>query len=194
MTAVPLPRRTGFPTALWGMLILIASESMLFGCLIATYFYLRFRAPEWPPAGTHAPAIATSLILTPCLAATSLPMHIASLAVRAGRLARARLALVAALVVQCGYLAYEIKDYTDKLAQTDITRNAYTSIYYTLLGADHGHVAVGLLLDVWLVWKLLHGMTRYRRNALRAIAFYWYGVAFLTLLVTLTVLSPGFAR
>ena len=55
------------------------------------------------------------------------------------------------------------------------------------------HVAIGLLLDVWLLGKLLGGMTRYRRNALRAIALYWHGVNVLTLIVTLTVLSPSFS-
>lgn len=189
MTAVPLPRRTGFPAAWWGMLILIASESMLFGCLIATYYYLRFRAPEWPPAGTHAPAIATSIVLTALLVATSAPMHVASLAVRAGRLGRARLAIVAALVVQCAYLAYEIKDYSDQLAQADITRNAYTSIYYTLLGADHGHVLVGILFNLWLLGKLVTGITRYRANAAQAIAWYWHFVNVVTVVVVATLLS-----
>jgi heme/copper-type cytochrome/quinol oxidase subunit 3 len=189
MTAVPLPRRTGFPAAWWGMLILIGSESMLFGCFIATYYYLRFKAPEWPPAGTHAPAIATSLILTACLVATSAPMHIASLAVRTGRLGRARLAIVTALVVQCGYLAYEIKDYSDQLAQSDITRNAYTSIYYTLLGADHAHVLIGILFNLWLLGKLVTGITRYRTHAAQAIAWYWHFVNVVTIVVIATLLS-----
>ena len=63
-----------------------------------------------------------------------------------------------------------------------------------LLGADHAHVAVGLLLDLWLIGKLVRGMTPYRRNALRAVSFYWLAVNVLTLVVTLTVLSPAFAR
>ena len=95
--------------------------------------------------------------------------------------------------MQCGYVAYEFNDFKDQLHQVDITHDQYTLIYYTLLGADHAHVAIGLLLDVWLLGKLLGGMTRYRRNALRAIALYWHGVNVLTLIVTLTVLSPSFS-
>ena len=57
-----------------------------------------------------------------------------------------------------------------------------------------GAVAVGLLLDAWILWKLLFGMTEYRRRAVRGIALYWYAVIVLTIAVTLTVTSPAFAR
>jgi cytochrome c oxidase subunit III len=189
MTAAALPRRPSMPTAWWGMLILIASEAMLFGCLIATYYYFRFRTPNWPPAGIDPPPLATTLILTFCLAATSVPMQLAALAARAGNLVRARLFLVAALVVQCGYLAFEIDEFRAELAKTAISRDAYSSIYYTLVGADHAHVALGILFTVWLLGKLTTGLTRYRVNASLAIAWYWHFVNVLTIVVAGTVLS-----
>jgi heme/copper-type cytochrome/quinol oxidase subunit 3 len=171
------------------MAILIASETMLLGSFLATYYYLRFKAPVWPPHGDHAPPIATTLILTACLVATSVPVQLASVAARAGRLASTRLAIVAALVVQCGYLAYEIKDYTDQLHRSDITHDSYTSIYYTLLGADHGHVLIGVLFNLWLLGKLTGGFTRYRVNAAQAIAWYWHFVNVMTLVIVGTLLA-----
>jgi heme/copper-type cytochrome/quinol oxidase subunit 3 len=189
MTAAPLPRRSSIPAAWWGMSILIASEGMLFGCLIATYFYLRFKNPAWPPDGIPEPRLAVPLVLTACLAGTSAPMQLALAAVRAGRVATARLFLVAALVVQCGYFAYEVHDFHDQLGKADITRNAYTSIYYTLLGADHGHVLLGILFNLWLLGKLARGLTRYRANATLAITWYWHFVNVLTIVVVGTLLS-----
>ena len=50
--------RTGLPTAVWGMIILIASEATLFSAFIAVYFYLRFTSPGWPQDGLPAPAVA----------------------------------------------------------------------------------------------------------------------------------------
>ena len=47
--------RSGMPAAWWGMIILIASESMLFATFIASYFYLRFSHPVWPPHGIPMP-------------------------------------------------------------------------------------------------------------------------------------------
>ena len=49
-----------------------------------------------------------------------------------------------------------------------------------LLGADHAHVFVGLLFNVWLLWKLARGLTTYRANAVQAIAWYWQFVNVLT--------------
>jgi heme/copper-type cytochrome/quinol oxidase subunit 3 len=181
--------RVGRPASWWGMMILIASEATLFACMIASYFYLRFKTAVWPPTGIPEPRVVVPLILVGCLAATSLPMQMASRAARSGRLPTARLALVLALVVQCGYFAYEVHDYADQLQTFDITRNAYSSIYYTLLGADHAHVFVGILLDVWLLLKLARGLTTYRVNATQAITWYWHAVNVVTLAVIGTLLS-----
>jgi heme/copper-type cytochrome/quinol oxidase subunit 3 len=188
VTAVSLPRR-GFPAAWWGMAILIASEAMLFGCFIATYFFLRFKSVTWPPAGIDPPPIATSLILTAALVATTVPMYLASQAARSGLLARTRACLLVALVVQTGYIAYEIVDFHSQLQRVDIGVNAYTSIYYTLLGADHGHVIIGVLFNLWLLGKLVTGLTRYRVHAVQAIAWYWFFVNAVTVVVIGTLLS-----
>jgi heme/copper-type cytochrome/quinol oxidase subunit 3 len=176
--------RPGGPrVAVWGMVMLVASEVTLFGTFIGTYYYLRFSDLRWPPAGTPEPRVVVPLVMAGVLATSSLPMWLAAHAVRAGRLWSARVALVVALLVQSGYLGYEIHDYVQQLHVSRPQDNAYSSIYYTLLGADHAHVAVGILLGVWLLWKLAGGITRYRRNATQAVAVYWHAVNVLTLVV-----------
>jgi heme/copper-type cytochrome/quinol oxidase subunit 3 len=187
-TAVERPSK---PAAWWGMVMLIASEATLFGAFIGTYFYLRFRAPTWPPDGIPEPKVVVPLILVAVLLASSIPMHLASQAAQAGRLAATRLFILAALVLQAGYFAYEVHDFSDQLKTFDITRDAYSSIYYVLLGADHAHVALGILFNLWLLWKLARGLTRYRVHATQAIAWYWHAVNALTLVVILTLLSAA---
>jgi heme/copper-type cytochrome/quinol oxidase subunit 3 len=184
-------RPAGRPTAWWGMLILVASEATLFGAFIGTYFYLRFKSPAWPPDGLPEPKVVVPLIMTGVLLSTSIPMQLASNAARAGIVAATRAWILLALVVQAGYFAYEVHDFADQLRVVDITHNAYSSIYYTLLGADHAHVALGLLFNLWLLWKLTGGLTRYRVHATQAIAFYWHAINALTLVVTLTLLSAA---
>lgn len=181
--------RIGRPAAWWGMLMLIASEATLFGCFIGTYYYLRFNTRVWPPPGIPEPRVAVPLILVGCLVLTSIPMQGASRAAREGRLAAARRLIGIALVVQCGFLAFEIDDFRGQLHTFDAGRNAYASIYYTLLGADHAHVALGILLNAWLVWKLAWGLTTYRVNAVQAVAWYWHAVNVITLAVIGTLLS-----
>ena len=85
--------------------------------------------------------------------------------------------------MQSGYLVYEIHDYVQQLHASTPQDDAYGSIYYTLLGADHAHVAVGILLVAWLLWKLARGLTMYRLNAVQVVAFYWHAVNVLTLIV-----------
>ncbi|MGH3003536.1 MAG: cytochrome c oxidase subunit 3 [Gaiellaceae bacterium] len=182
-------QRYGPPAAWWGWAAFIASEATLFGCLIGTYYYLRFNTPVWPPHGIPEPKVLVPLILVSCLAVTSVPMQLAAFAAKAGRLAAARLFIVTALVVQCGYFAYEIDDFRTQLHQFDVTRNAYSSIYYTLLGADHAHVFVGIVFNVFLLLKLSRGLTTYRLNAIQGVAFYWHAVNLITFFVIGTLLS-----
>lgn len=177
------------PAAWWGMLIFVASEATLFGAFVGTYFYLRFKTPTWPPGGRPEPRLVVPVVLAVTLALTSIPMQLASSAAQAGRLAVTRAFLLVAFLVQAGYFAYAVHDFADQLQVFDISRNAYSSIYYTLLGADHAHVALGLLFDLWLLGKLARGLTTYRVNATQAIAWYWHAVNLLTLVVTATLLS-----
>jgi heme/copper-type cytochrome/quinol oxidase subunit 3 len=84
-----------------------------------------------------------------------------------------------------------VHEYAADLRHFGPGTHAYGSIYYTLLGADHVHVGIGLLFNAWLLAKLARGLTLYRLNALQAIAFYWHAVNVLTTVVTLVVISPA---
>jgi cytochrome c oxidase subunit III len=186
-SSVPLARPNGW----WGMLIFVTSEAMVFGALIGSWFYLRFQSVHWPPPGIEPKSPALPLVLVGVLVSTSVPMQLAS---RAGRRGRARLAwlLVAlALVVQAGYFAFEVHDFQSDLTKFTPQRNAYGSIYYTLLGADHAHVAVGLVLSLWLLLRLAGGLTSYRLVGLRAVTLYWHVVNAITLAVIGTILSAN---
>jgi heme/copper-type cytochrome/quinol oxidase subunit 3 len=171
--------------------MLVAAEATLIAMMIGTYFFLRFKNLAWPPQGIPEPTVTLPLVLLLVLLSTSAPMQLAYLAARRGRLSRARALLLLALIVQCAYLAVAVHSYMEDLRRFTPQEHAYGSIYFTLLGADHAHVFAGLLLSAWLLLKLVRGLTRYRLNALLAIAFYWHAVNVLTLAVTLTVLSPA---
>jgi heme/copper-type cytochrome/quinol oxidase subunit 3 len=182
-----VPRGSG--VGVWGMAMLIASEVTLFGTFIGSYYYLRFSAPQWPPPGTPEPRVVVPLVMAGILATSSLPMQLAANAARGGRPWSTRALLLWAVAVQCGYLVWAVHDFTQQLQHSTPQDHAYGSIYYTLLGADHAHVAVGIVLVIWLLWKLLRGLTLYRLNGVRAVALYWHAVNLLTLIVTGVLLS-----
>jgi len=184
-------QRTGPPAAWWGMLMLISSEGVLFAAMIGTFFYLRFNDPVWPPKGDPEPKVIVPLIMVAVLSTTSPMMQGAWRAARAGRLMATRALLVLALIVQSGYFAYEVTDYGHELQHAPIGADAYSSIHYVLLGADHAHVFVGILFNLWLLWKFSRGITTYRANALQAITLYWHFVVLLTWAVIGTIISAA---
>lgn len=189
---VLVTRRRQPSVSLWGMAMLLASEGTLFACMIGAYYYLRFTTAVWPPPPDPQPKVVVPLILVGVLATTSLPMQLAALAAKRGRVLVTQLFLVWALVIQIGYIVFEVHQYLGDVAKDPIQTDAYSSIYFTLLGADHAHVLVGIVLSLWLVWKLMRGLTMYRLNAVQVITFYWHAVNLLTLVVIGVLLSATF--
>jgi cytochrome c oxidase subunit III len=190
MSAVPYTQRAK-PNGWWGMAVFVATEATLFGTLIGSYYDLRFRTPQWPPAGVPDPKLALPLVLLALLVASSIPVQLGATFARRGRAGVAQLALLAALLMQTAYLALQVHLFVDDLHRFSPQDNAYGSIYYTLVGAHHAHVVVGLLLEAWLLLRLFGGTTRYRTVGVQATAFYWHAVNVLAIAVTLVQLSPS---
>ena len=190
MSGVVAQRRAQ-PNGWWGVLLLIGTEAALFGALIASYFYLRFNAKAWPPPGVAAPEVLKPSLMTAVLVATSIPIVIASRGAAAGALGRARAGLGIALIVQCAYLVVQIDDFSSELAKHDARGSAYSSIYYTLLGAHHFHVLIGVLLSAGILFKLRNGLTNYRTIGVRSIALYWLFTNAVAVAVLLTQLYPA---
>jgi heme/copper-type cytochrome/quinol oxidase subunit 3 len=179
------------PNGWWAMALLIATEATLFGSLIAAYFYLRVQSSAWPPPGVPTPSVTLPLVLTGVLLATAIPLDGAVRAARAGLARRAWLLLGIAFVIQAAYLGVQIHLFADDLGSFTPQGSAYGSIYFTLLGIDHVHVGFGLVLDVWLLGKLLGGLTNFRTTALRVVSWYWYFVALIGVAVVFTQLYPS---
>jgi heme/copper-type cytochrome/quinol oxidase subunit 3 len=191
VNAVPYPQRVARPNGWWGMVVFVATEATLFGTLIGSYFDLRFKTPHSPPPGIAGPKVALPLILLAVLVATSVPVQLASNFARARRVRAAQLALLCAVALQSTYLALQIHLYVDDLHHFTPQGSAYGSIYFTLVGAHHAHVLVGILLEVWFVLRLLGGFNSYRAVGLQAAAFYWHAVNVLAVAVTIVQLSPS---
>jgi cytochrome c oxidase subunit III len=183
--------RIARPNGWWGIAVFVATEATLFGTMLGTYLYLRLKTPHWPPPGVPDPEVLVPLVLTGALVATSIPVQLAYSAARLGRVGFARVALLLALAVQAGYLGYQVHLFLSDLDKFSPSRSAYGSIYFTLLGAHHVHVLVGILLEAWLLVRLVTGLTRTRLVLLQATTFYWHFVNVLAIAVVLTQVSPS---
>jgi heme/copper-type cytochrome/quinol oxidase subunit 3 len=171
------------------MALFVATETTLFGCLVGSYFYLRFHTAQWPPAGVPEPKLTLPLVLTGVLVSTSVLMQLAYRSARRGRLTVARGALLGAIVMQSGYLAMQFHLFLHDLHEFPPSQTTYSSIYFTMLGTHHAHVGVGIALNLWLFVRLLRGLTNYRLTGLQATTFYWHFVNVVALVVVATQLS-----
>ena len=191
MAAAADSQRRSLPTGWWGMALFIGGEATFFGLLISSYFYLRFQVHDWPPPGIEKPAVLLPLVLTAILVATTLPLAAAVHAGRRGRVTRAWMLVLLALVVQAGYLGVQFHEFLSDLDKVHPKASSYGSIYIAMLGLHHLHVAVGILIEAWLIARLWSGLTNYRLTALRVTALYWYFVVTVGVAVTLTQIYPS---
>ncbi len=178
------------PNGWWGAGVFLASEATLIGTLVGSYFYLRFNTSPWPPHGTPEPRVVAPLVLTLVLVAAAGVVYAALWNARRGRRFAALGALALATFVQGVYLALQIALMRSDLDHYSPRTSAYSSIYYTLSGAAHAHVAVGLLIDLWLVARIASRITPYRLVGLRVATLYWSVVSVLAVVVFLTQVSP----
>lgn len=178
------------PNGWWGAAIFLAAETTLFGTLVGSYFYLRFNTSPWPPHGTPEPRIVAPVLLTAGLVLAGGAVYGSLRAARNGRSLVALAALAGATCVQAVYLGVQIALMSSDIDQYAPRTSAYASIYYTLSGASHAHVAAGLLLNLWMLTRIAVRLTPYRLIGLHVTALYWTVVNVLTVVVLLTELSP----
>ena len=190
MTTATLPVRRAYAKGWWGMVVFVATEATLFGALVGTYVYLRFQNAHWPPEHLPSTPVLAPTLLTAALVATSVPMHVASRAATAARRAAAWRALAVAFVIQLVYLVWQLHDYVDAIHVYRPQASAWASVYITLLGADHAHVLVGVLLSAWFLVRIRTRLSRYRVVGVQATAFYWHAVNVITIVVLAVQLSP----
>jgi heme/copper-type cytochrome/quinol oxidase subunit 3 len=190
--AVPVALQRGRPLGYWGMLMLIATEAVLFGALIAAYFYIRFKTPNWPPPGVPEPKVLHPLLFTIVLVVSSLPAGIASWAARRQLPGRAAWGLFATVALAAIYAAGTLVVMVDAWHKVGAQHDAYDSLFFTLQGAHVAHVGAGILINLYLLAKISRGrLTQYRINGIWAMSLYWHFVNVLAVFVLLTTISPS---
>ncbi|HVU15260.1 MAG TPA: cytochrome c oxidase subunit 3, partial [Phototrophicaceae bacterium] len=98
MTTTTLPTEVNGSRSVgwWGVVCLILNEIVLFASLIASYLYIRFNSPVWPPAGVEKPGLVLPAIMTVILLSSSVFMQMAEHGIKRGDQARLRLGLLIA--------------------------------------------------------------------------------------------------
>jgi heme/copper-type cytochrome/quinol oxidase subunit 3 len=184
------PRSYGW----WGMAWLIATEATLFAALIASYFYLRFRAaPGWPPGGIEAPELDLPIIMSVILLSSSIPVHWAESGIKKGKQAQLRIGLAVAFLLGATFLGMTLGvEWPHTLEEFTPRTNVYGSLYFTVTGFHALHLIVGLVMSLWIQVRAWRGaFSENRHLSVQNFSMYWHFVDVVWIFVFATVfLSP----
>ena len=185
------PRSFGW----WGMVWLIATEATLFALLLASYFYLRFRSPEWPLDHLHPPPLELPLIMTAILWSSSIPVHIAEKGIEKGNQRRLKWGLALGWLLGAIFLVITlVLEWPETLHEFTPRTNAYGSMFFTVTGFHLSHVVVGLSVSAFTQVRAWQGAFDEKKHvSVQNFAMYWHFVDIVWLFVLLSIyISPHF--
>ena len=185
------PRSFGW----WGMVWLIATEATLFALLLASYFYLRFRSPHWPPEPIEAPKLMLPLIMTAILWSSSIPVHIAEKGIEKGNQFRLRWGLALGWLLGAAFFVITVAvEWPETLHEFTPRENAYGSMFFTVTGFHLSHVLVGLSVSAFTQVRAWQGAFDEKKHvSVQNFAMYWHFVDIVWLFVLLSIyISPHF--
>lgn len=169
----------------FGTVVFLASESMLFGALLAAYYYLRGSTQPWPPTGTSLdyPGMALG---TGLLALGSITMFIAQMAAEKRQWRAARVMLALTILAALGFIYLELNDWYQ--GNLWLSSNAYATLYFALTGTHIAHVMAGVgLLTAVSIFLRTPAYTREHHAGVEAVAYYWHFVFGIWLLLYATI-------
>jgi cytochrome c oxidase subunit III len=160
------------------ILMLIASEMMLFSGLIGSFLIFRMQAPFWPPPNLPHLPIAISWVNTFVLLSSAGTMFLAVRAVHQNRQRLLRRWLTLTGVLGVMFLMVQGSEWVRLVAHgLRLSSGTYGATFYTLIGCHGLHVTAAV---IWLVCVALAARAgRYNaRNAsgVELCAAYWYFV------------------
>jgi cytochrome c oxidase subunit III len=185
------PRSFGW----WGMVWLIATEATLFALLLASYFYLRFQSPEWPPDHLHPPKLELPLIMTAILWSSSIPVHIAEKGIEKGKQGRLKWGLALGWLLGAVFFVITVAiEWPETLHEVTPRTNAYGSMFFTVTGFHLSHVLVGLSVSAFTQVRAWQGAFDEKKHvSVQNFAMYWHFVDIVWAFVLLSIyISPHF--
>ena len=161
---------------LFGVLVFLCAESMLFAGLFIAYTTFRLVAAEWPPTGTPELEILLPGINSLILISSSFVIHRADTAVKNDNVDGVRIWFSATIVMGTIFLLGQLYEYSN--LEFGLRDNLFASTFYVLTGFHGLHVFVGLLLMLAVLWRARQPGHYSSENhfGIEAVELYWHFV------------------
>jgi heme/copper-type cytochrome/quinol oxidase subunit 3 len=162
-------------TGWWGMVLFVVTELALFGSALASYFYLRFQSPTWPPPGIEKPDLFWGSIATVLLLSSSIPVYLGERSIERGNLRGLQIGLAVAIALAIAFLAIQAHEYAS--ATFSWRDDAYGSLFFTITGLHGLHVIGGILVLAFLELRAARRTVDAEHHlAVTTGALYWHFV------------------
>lgn len=177
------------------MWLFLASDSMFFGSLIATYMIYRGRAESvgvgpFPNELIDIPFTSVSAFV---LLMSSLTMVLALAALQKGNIRNSRIWIFATSALGMVFLGGQYFEFTEFYHEgLTLQSNIFGSSFFTLTGFHGVHVALGVLWLLSLLWVSLRGGLKQKDSmSLEVAGLYWHFVDIVWIIIfTLVYLVP----
>ncbi len=171
----PVPPTQGYPTAWWGMVVLITTEAMVFVALLSAYFFVRAGASVWPPPGIPEPELHRSVLFTFVLIGSSVPIFWMEHALGRGHMRQVAVSMAIAFAMGAAFLVNTAYDFLHM--EFSIHDTAYGSLFWVIIGLHAIHVLIGLLMSATVQVKVWTGrVTPEHHVTPEVFALYWHFV------------------
>lgn len=167
------------------MVAVLLTEGSLFALLLFSYIYTSaFDHTHWMVDGP--PDLKLALPNTIILLVSSATGWWAEKGIKSGRIAQLRAGLALTLFLGIVFAVIQGIEYSDK--KFGPSRDAYSSLFYTITGFHFAHVIVGLIMIATiLIWASKNVFTARRHLAVTNVVIYWHFVDVVWLVVFTTL-------
>ena len=169
----------------WATFGIVLIEGTMFAALLATYFYLRSRSPEWPPR-VPPPDLIWGTLNTAILILSCVPNHFYKAAAEKQDLRRVRIWLVVSLVFALAFIGVRAMEFSTLNCRW--SDHAYASIVWVLLGFHTTHLVTDFLDSAVLTVLMFTGPLSGKRFVdVSENGMYWYFVVWAWLPIYATI-------
>ncbi|MEI7025808.1 cytochrome (ubi)quinol oxidase subunit III [Paenibacillus sp. y28] len=158
-----------------GFWLFLGGETVLFGCLFATFIGLRHEIGDGPTAA-HLFDLKLVAFATLLLLVSSMTSVLAVQSMHNKNVGKMQLWLVVTVLLGLGFLILEVYEFYHYVKEGHgFTTSPFSSSFYTLVGFHGAHVAFGLLWIVTLILQVMKkGLTVVTAPKLYVASLYWH--------------------
>lgn len=161
---------------LFGLILFLIAEGMIFMGLFGAYFAFRSTLPAWPPAGTPELELLLPGVNTINLIASSFVIHNADTAIKKNNVRGMQMWFAITAVMGIIFLAGQVYEYYH--LEFGLTTNLFSSAFFVLTGFHGLHVTIGVLAILAVLWRSLKPGHYSKENhfGIEAAEIYWHFV------------------